>query len=88
MAAVSTRSPAKAWSQVREVEVGRHDRRAALVPRRHDLEEQVRLVAGERQVADLVDDQQRVPAETLHQVGQAVLAHGGSGPAASGRRLS
>jgi pimeloyl-ACP methyl ester carboxylesterase len=55
-----------------EGEIRSEDHRAALVALRHDLEEQVGLLAAHRQVADLVDDQspmmfiKNVHAPTLH----------------------
>ena len=35
------------------------------------------LLAREGQIADLVDDQDRITAEHLHEVGEPVLPHGG-----------
>src|SRR5437016_548051 len=46
-----------------EGEVGGQDRRSLLVTLGDDLEEQVGLFAPQRQVADLIDDQELVDAD-------------------------
>ena len=75
MAAVSTASPAKAWSQRAEGQVRGQDHRALLVALGDDLEEQVGLLAAERQVADLVDDQELVDVDgAVHRLLQPALA--------------
>jgi hypothetical protein len=68
MAAVSTRSP-EGLIPGREAEVRRHDGGAALVAGGDDLKEQMGLVARERQVTDLVDDQDRIAADSVEKGG-------------------
>lgn len=41
-----------------EGEIRSEDHRATFIALRHDLEEQVGLLATQRQIADLIDDQQ------------------------------
>ena len=61
-----------------ERQVARDDQTAALVQRRDDLEEQVRLLPGHWQIADLVDDQQPVRLDRpVHHRLQIVLRMGG-----------
>src|SRR5277367_3721558 len=58
-----------------ESKIGSEDPRATFVPLRHDLEEQVRLLAAHRQIADLVDDQQPVGVDrAMHRLAVAALA--------------
>ena len=56
--------------------VGGQDHRAALVARVDQLEEQVAAAGDDRQVADLVDDQQRGAAEEADALAQPALALG------------
>jgi hypothetical protein len=75
---VSTLSPAKAGVQTAEGKIRSQDHRAALVTPRHDLEEQVGLLACHRQVADLIDDQKLVGVDrAMHDLAVAALALGG-----------
>ncbi len=61
-----------------EGEIRGEDHRAAFVALRHDLEEQVGLLAAHRQVADLVDDQQPVDVHrAMHRLAIAALTLGG-----------
>ena len=46
-----------------EGQIARHDERGMFVAGGHELEEQVRGVLVERDIADLVDDQQTVTAQ-------------------------
>src|SRR5260221_14165846 len=59
-----------------EASVGGEDHCALLVPRVDQLEEEVAAAGGDRQVADLVDDQQRGPAEEADAFAQRTLSFG------------
>ena len=62
MAAATTSSPNTSPQRPNGF-VGGDDQRCSFVARRHELEEQVGCFGFERDVADLVDDQQGVAAE-------------------------
>ena len=53
----------EAFAPTGKRQVRRHDQRTALIPARHQLEEQVRRVRLDRDIANLVNDEQVVPAE-------------------------
>jgi len=75
---VSTVSPAKAESQLPKVgfEVRIIEPRSLTL--RHNLEEQVGLLAAHRQIADLVDDQQPVGIDrAMHDLAITALTLGG-----------
>ena len=59
-----------------EAAVGGEDHRAPLVAGVDQLEEQVAAIGDDRQVADLVDDQERGAAEEADLVAQPALALG------------
>src|SRR6187200_405762 len=59
-----------------EAPVGGEDHRAALVARVDQLEEQAAAVGDDRQITDLIDDQQGSAAEEADLVAQPALALG------------
>jgi hypothetical protein len=61
-----------------ESQVRREDHRTAFVALRHDLEERVGLLAGHRQVADLIDDQKLAGVDrSMHGLTVTALTLGG-----------
>ena len=61
---------------LREAAVGGEDHRALLVTGVDQLEEHVGAAGGDRQVADLVDDEQARPGQEADLVAEATLAFG------------
>ena len=59
-----------------EAAVGGEDHRALLVAGVDELEEQIAAAGDDRQVADLVDDEQREAAEEADLLAQSALAFG------------
>jgi hypothetical protein len=67
---------AEHFTPLREAAVGGEDHRAFLVAGVDQLEEQVGAAGGDRQVADLVDDEQARPGEEADLVAEAAVAFG------------
>src|SRR3954462_15091192 len=71
----------------RKATVRGQDHGAPLVPGIHQLEEQIAPARDDRQVADLVDDQEREPAEEADLLAQGALPFGfRQGPHEVGQR--
>ena len=75
-----TEAPVAGLGPFTEAPVAGHDHGATLVAGVDELEEQIAATRAQKQVADLVDDEQAVAAEELHALAQFAftfgLAHG------------